>query len=69
LRTTTALLVLSFICFFIAIYLGGMILAQIDIAPRMQIIAWATTFFIGGIVILLILLISRIAVKELSQKT
>jgi hypothetical protein len=53
-----AVLAVSIFCFFMAIYLGGLVAFQIDIAPRVQITQWATVFFIVGLVTLFVLLFS-----------
>jgi len=51
----------AFISFFIAIYLAGLAIFQIETAIMgTALVAWATVFFIVGLVILISLLIIHI---------
>ena len=47
----------SFICFFVAIYLGGVSFLVNDFNLKVQLTAWSTVFFIAGLAIVFLLLI------------
>jgi hypothetical protein len=55
------MVVAAFISFFIAIYLGGLAIFQIDtVIMGTPLVTWAIVFFIVGLVILISLLIIHI---------
>lgn len=57
----TVMVLGAFISFFIAIYLAGLAIFQIETAIMgTPLVAWATVFFIVGLVILISLLIIHI---------
>ena len=60
-RAKTVMVLAAFISFFIAIYLAGLAIFQIETAIMgTALVAWATVFFIVGLVILISLLIIHI---------
>ena len=60
-RAKTVMVVAAFISFFIAIYLGGLAIFQIDtVIMGTPLVTWAIVFFIVGLVILISLLIIHI---------
>ena len=60
-RAKTVMVVAAFISFFIAIYLAGLAIFQIDTAILgTSPVTWAIVFFIVGLVILISLLIIHI---------
>jgi hypothetical protein len=61
LRAKTTMVLAAFISFFIAIYLAGLTIFQIDTAIMgTPLVTWAIVFFIVGLVILISLLIIHI---------
>lgn len=62
-KASAVLATVSFICFFIAIFLAGSLMLNIEIAPRMQVAEWATVFFTAGLVVAFALLLYEIIGK------
>lgn len=58
LRVKTTTLAISLVCFAFSIYFAILSLQIIDMALRTQLMALATSFFVGGMVVLICLIVS-----------
>ena len=66
-KIDTVFVMIAGFCFFLAIYFG--ILSQyleVDILSRAQLIALATSFFVGGAVVAILLALIKIIVTRVS---
>lgn len=68
LKASAVLVIGSFICLFIAIYLAGSIAFGIEVAPGMQRAEWATVFFTAGLVLAFAVLVYEIIGKTHATK-
>ena len=58
LRVKTNALVISLVCFAFSVYFAILSFRIIDMTMRTQLMALATSFFVGGIVVLICLIVS-----------
>jgi hypothetical protein len=69
LRVGTVFAVISFLLFFLSIYFGLLPLSvKVDEKLRAQLLALATSFFVGGMVISVLFTVAKIGGRLFSEK-